>query len=306
MKSKRSQADQIRQPSLFGMNEPSEADSASKLEIECPFRDPHLLLGTSAFQAAGWSGSFYPKGLKPADYLSFYATMFDTVELDNTFYRTPSVSAVQNWYAKTPTNFVFTAKVPQVITHEKALVDCDADMAHFLRTMGCTLGEKLGPLLFQFGYFHRNQFKTQEDFIAVLVPFVKKLPREYQFAVEIRNKSWLNKEFLDTLRELNVALALTDTSFMPRPWELGEPLDMVTSDFAYVRWLGNRKEIETQTTTWDKTIVDRKSDLKRWAELIRNLVLEKKLRKVLAFANNHYGGHAPATVKLFWDLWKTK
>jgi uncharacterized protein YecE (DUF72 family) len=75
-----------------------------------------LCIGTSAFTAKGCDGSFYPPGMKPAEYLSFYATKCDTVELDNTFYRTPSLSTVQGWNAKTPPGFIFAAKVPQVIT----------------------------------------------------------------------------------------------------------------------------------------------------------------------------------------------
>src|SRR6266849_5836784 len=151
-------------------------------------------LGTSAFTAAGWEGSFYPKGMKPADYLSYYATQFDTVELDNTFYRTPSISTVEGWNIKTPPGFIFAAKVPQVITHEKVLVDCEDDLSHFLRTMD-VLGNKLGPLLFQFGYFNKSKFKSQKEFLALLNPFLKKLPKGYQFAVEIRNKNWLASRY---------------------------------------------------------------------------------------------------------------
>ena len=119
-------------------------------------------IGTSAFTAEGWEGSFYPKGMKPADYLSFYASKFDTVELDNTFYRIPSLSTVRGWYAKTPPGFIFAAKVPQIITHEKVLVDCEDDLSNFLKTMAA-LGEKLGPLLFQFGYFNKSMFKSQAE-----------------------------------------------------------------------------------------------------------------------------------------------
>ena len=98
-------------------------------------------------------------------------------------------------------------------------------------------------------------------------------------------------------------MALTDTSFMPRPWEFEEKFDLITADFAYVRWLGNRKGIEELTTTWDKIVVDRRADLKNWSDLLMRLVLDKRLRKIVAYANNHYAGHGPATVKLFMDLW---
>ncbi len=261
-----------------------------------------IRIGTSAFTADGWLGSFYPKDMKPADFLSFYATKFDIVELDNTFYRTPSTAVVEGWNNKTPKGFIFTAKVPQVITHEKVLVDCEDDLNHFLRTMDI-LGDKLGPLLFQFGYFNQKAFKTQADFVAVLKPFLKKLPKDYQFALEIRNKYWLDGKFADLLREHGVALALIDQSWVPRPWELKEKFDLVTADFTYVRWLGDRKGIEEITESWDKVVVDRKKDIINWVELLRKLVLDKKLRKVVAFANNHYAGHGPATVKMFQDLW---
>ena len=102
--------------------------------------DAEIRLGTSAFTAAGWEQEFYPAGMKPRDYLSYYATRFDTVELDNTFYRTPEISTVKGWYAKTPPGFLFAAKVPQIITHEKALRDCDQGISViFLKAMDCPL-----------------------------------------------------------------------------------------------------------------------------------------------------------------------
>jgi len=73
-----------------------------------------IRIGTSAFTAAGWSGTFYPKRLKSADYLSYYAQHFDAVEVDSTFYATPNVSVVRSWNAKTPEGFLFAAKVPQL------------------------------------------------------------------------------------------------------------------------------------------------------------------------------------------------
>src|SRR5437773_1543490 len=103
---------------------------------------------------------------------------------------------------------------------------------------GILLGTKLGPMVFQFPFFDRWKFPKQDDFLAVLTPFLKKLPANHKFAVEIRNKTWLNAKFADVLREYNVSLALTDTSFMPRPWEMKVKFDMITADVAYIRWLG--------------------------------------------------------------------
>jgi len=96
---------------------------------------PPILLGTSSFTAAGWQGSFYPKGLRSADYLAFYAEHFPTVEVDSTFYACPSVRNGHQLDARTPKGFIFSVKVPQTITHDKVLVGCDAELEEFLQTM---------------------------------------------------------------------------------------------------------------------------------------------------------------------------
>jgi len=258
-----------------------------------------IRLGTSSFSAAGWQGSFYPAGIKPVDFLSYYATRFDSVELDNTFYHAPSRGVVEGWARKTPEGFVFAAKIPRVITHEKMLVDCDAEFTEFVETMDL-LGDKLGPLLFQFAYFNRGTFEGVNDFLARLRPFLEKLPKDHKFAVEIRNKSWLVPQFMDTLREFGVALALIDQSWMPRPAQWFENIDPLTADFTYVRWLGDRKEIEEKTKVWDKLIVDRQADLSEWADVLTKVY--KRRVPVYAYANNHYAGHGPATVEMFRSL----
>jgi uncharacterized protein YecE (DUF72 family) len=260
---------------------------AIQLQIDRPFSLPGILLGTHPSPLPGGRARFYPSGMKSADYLKFYGTQFQTVEVDSTFYGTPSAATVEKWYEKTPPDFVFAAKVPRVVTHDKVLVDCESELVEFVKTMDI-LGPKLGPMVLQFPSFDRWRFPKQDSFLAVLEPFLKKLPADHKCVVEIRNKKWLDARFAGVLREHNVALALTDTSFMPRPWEMKQQFDLITSDFAYVRWLGDRKQIEKQTTTWDKTIVDRRADLKRWADLLWELVNSKKIRKIIAYANNHY------------------
>ena len=260
----------------------------------------NLHLGTSAFTAAGWPGSFYPAGMKPAEFLSYYAQHFDTVEIDTTFYRIPSPAMVRGWYAKTPKNFLFAAKVFREITHDKALADCDPTFRKFLSAMDI-LGEKLGPLLFQFGYFNKQAFPSLDDFLARLVPFLKQAPRGYRFAVEIRNRNWLVPKFADALRERGVALALTDQVWMPRPSEWFARFDPVTADFTYLRWLGDYRGIEKQSKTWDKVVVDRRRSLAEWAKLCVPLVRRGVI--VFAYANNHYEGHAPATLARFLELW---
>jgi uncharacterized protein YecE (DUF72 family) len=260
-----------------------------------------LYIGTSAFTAAGWEGSFYPKGLKPADFLTFYATKFDSVEVDSTFYRTPAATTVTGWNRKTPGHFIFAVKVPQEITHEKILVDCDAELKEFVKVMDL-LGDKLGPMLLQFPYFNRGVFAVGAQFLARLKPFLKILPKGHKFALEIRNKNWLDATFAELLRDHGVALELQDQSWMPMPWQLN--FDQITADWTYVRWLGDRKGIEKLTKTWDKTIVDRKPQLASWVDYLQPI--KRRGVTVYAYANNHYAGHGPATVAQFLKLWDAK
>jgi uncharacterized protein YecE (DUF72 family) len=274
------------------------AQIASEQIVERPDAVPGLHIGTSAFTAAGFSGSFYPSDLQPRDYLAYYATKFSTVEIDATFYHAPTRSTVAGWAAKTPENFLIAAKVPQQITHEKCLVDCDSEFSEFISTMDL-LGDKLGPLLFQFPYFDKDAFATGDDFLDRLKPFLQKLPKGNRFAIEIRNKYWLNERFADLLREHAVALVLQDISYMPVPHML--KFDYITAPFTYVRLLGDRKEIEKQTKTWDKVIVDRTSELRGWVDMCQRTV--KRGIDTHVYVNNHFAGHSPATVEQFKKLW---
>jgi len=297
---KRTKVEPINAPTLFELRaepEHAERQKAEKLEI------PGLLLGTSSFTARGWEGTFYPRGMNSRDYLGFYSKRFRTVEVDSTFYGTPKPSTVENWKGRTPADFVFAVKIPQIITHEKILIGCEQEFDEFIETIGL-LGDKLGPMLFQFPKFDKWTLKDSKEFISRFDSFLRRVTSPvFRFAIELRNKNWLDARLTDFLRTRNVALALTDTTFVPRPWELEEPLDLVTADFAYIRWLGDRKGIEAMTTTWNRTIVDRTPDIEKWVSLSRALIKDRKLRHLFLFANNHYAGFAPATIDLFRKIW---
>jgi uncharacterized protein YecE (DUF72 family) len=293
----------LEQAALFELAKPEVARPVTiPRENPRPFEITGVLVGNSSFTAKGWQGTFYPDGLKPPELLSYYATQFRAVEVDSTFYGIPRPSTVLSWKDKTPSDFVFALKVPQVVTHEKILVGCEPEFDEFVEAVGL-LGEKLGPMLFQFPKFDKWMLKDSDQLKLRLDAFLKKVTnRSLRFAVEIRNKNWIDDGLLNLLREHRVALALTDTSFMPRPWEMKPQLDLVTTDFVYVRWLGNRKGIEEMTQQWDKIIVDRERDLTEWVHLLKK-IQERKI-SILAFANNHYAGFGPGTIKLFCELWQ--
>ena len=264
-------------------------------------RIANLHLGTSSWSSEDWVGVFYPPGAAPASFLAHYAQHFDTVEADSTFYRTPSASMVKNWRERLPPGFIFAAKFPRLITHEKVLQNCATETREFLRNMEL-LGDRLGPLLLQFPYFNKQAFASPDDFLMLLEPFLDQLPRSFSFAVEVRNKYWINKKLLEVLRKRKVALALLDHPWMTPVSELIAKHDVVTADFTYVRWLGNRKGIEEKTQHWDRIIIDREDEMETWIPAIRQL-LQRGVR-ILGYFNNHYAGFAPGSIELFHKVWE--
>ena len=262
---------------------------------------PNLHLGTSSWSSEDWVGPFYPPGTPPAAFITEYAKHFDTVEVDATFYRIPSATMVRNWRERTPPGFIFAAKIPQVITHEKVLQDCEGDLKQFLEAMD-QLGSKLGPLLFQFPYFNKKAFARPEDFLARLKPFLAKLPSGYKFALEVRNKNFIGAPLLDLLRKHKIALALIDHPWMTPIDQLAKRFDLLTADFTYLRFLGDRKGIEEKTKHWDKVIVKREREMEIWIPEIRRM-LELK-RAIYAYFNNHYSGFAPGSIQLFHQIWQ--
>jgi uncharacterized protein YecE (DUF72 family) len=254
--------------------------------------DGLLRLGACSWTAKGWEKTFYQRAKRSTDFLGEYAERFSTVEIDASFYACPRVETVRNWRAVTPSGFIFSAKIPRIITHDKFLVDCEGELHQFLDTME-QLGEKLGPILFQFPYFAQAKGVSLGHFQERLRDFLPRLPRgQFQFALEVRNKAWVCGELLDTLRAHNIALALIDHPWMAGCEQLFRQDGLVTGPFVYIRWLGDRKGIEKITTVWDKSVVERTRDLARWVPPIKRLI-DQQVR-VYGYVNNHYSGHAPA------------
>jgi uncharacterized protein YecE (DUF72 family) len=254
-----------------------------------------ILLGTSGWSYPDWVGPFYPDGLDSSDQLAFYADRFDVVEVDSSFYRPPTARMVRAWRSRTPDGFRFALKVPQVITHTKRLKDCAEEVEGFVGSI-LPLGEKLDCALLQLGYFNRQAFATFDEFLDTLDPFLAAWPHEkVPLAVEIRNPRWVHADLMTVLRAHGASYTLTDQSWMPRPWEVVEKLDVVTGPLVFVRLLGDREGIEKITTTWDRVVVDRSQDVDRLAAVLKELSARAR---VLVFANNHYAGHSPATVRM--------
>jgi len=254
--------------------------------------DSPLRLGTCSWTAKGWTTSFYQRTKKPTELIGEYAERFSTVEVDASFYATPRRETVQHWDALTPPGFVFAAKVPRIITHDKFLEGCGQELQAFLDTMGL-LGPKLGPLLIQFPYFAKSRGVTLSDFLHRLLNFIHLLPKEgFQFAVEVRNKNWISAPLIDLLGDHQIALALIDHPWMAPPDQLFRQQGILTAPFTYIRWLGDRHAIEKITKVWDKPVLDQRARTETWIPHIKE-TLDRQVR-VYGYVNNHYSGHAPA------------
>lgn len=227
-----------------------------------------------------WIGNFYPAGSR--NLLTEYARNFKTVELDNTFYRIPSRDTVRNWKEEVPDDFVFSAKFPRKITHIKMLEDCKEELLVFIEHMSL-LGDKLGPLLIQLPpSFKPEKFEILKDFLAGLP--------EGRFAVEIKNKKWLDEKFYDLLRENGVALALIDHPWMPE-------MNTITADFTYIRWEGDRNKIKG---TLGKVERDRSNDIQDWAMKIKGFIEDSV--EVFGYFSKFYSGYPPGDVRMLLDI----
>jgi uncharacterized protein YecE (DUF72 family) len=236
-----------------------------------------IRIGTQGWSYDDWKGVFYPPGAKQEDRLPFYSEVFDTVELDTTFYHAPKGTIARSWARHTPDDFVFAAKVPREITHDERLRGVGERLQSFARAME-PLGGKLGPLLVQ----TPAELSRTDETLRDLESLLQAKPEGIRLAVEFRSATWHEERVLDTLRRHGAALAWTE-------WrELDRRTD-VTADFLYLRWLGDRREIET----YDRVQIDREDSFAAWEADLTRVIPE--VREVFGYFNNHWAGHSPAS-----------
>ncbi len=235
-------------------------------------------LGTMGFSYKDWDGVFYPGGLDSREYLAYYSTYFNAVEMDSTFYGTPRNEYVQRWVQMTPGEFVFCPKMPRLITHDLGLQNAEAETAAYLETMRL-FEDKLGPILIQlppdFG----------QDEIETLAAFLRQLPKDLRYAVEFRNRSWHAASTGELLQAENVCWVSTEYQYMPQRI-------YVTTDFIYIRWLGRHGQYDTK----DHERVDRTERLQEWLADVEQRK-EEGIHTVYGFFNDEYSGFAPATAQ---------
>ena len=202
-----------------------------------------LHVGTSGYSYKEWKGNFYPEDLPAKEMLSYYSRRLPAVEINNTFYRLPQASMVENWRAQVPDEFRFSIKATQRITHIKRLNNVVEETKYLLDTSGL-LGERLGVVLFQ---LPPNMKKDS----GRLKSFLELLPSDARAAFEFRNETWFDDETLDLLRQKDCALVVSDTDDKP----LSEII--CTAGWGYLR-LRRTAYDENDLADWMKRVEDQK------------------------------------------------
>jgi len=188
-----------------------------------PVMAGQIHIGTSGWHYKHWLGTFYPERWPAARMLDFYIRHFDTVELNNSFYRLPTFEAMNGWREATPDNFIFALKGSRFITHNKKLKDPENAIQNILPRAEA-LGQKLGPILWQLPPSWKVNLDRLEEFLTIL-------PRYHRYTFEFREPSWLTEDTYRLLRRFNAAFCIYDIALFHSPV-------LVTANFAYVRLHG--------------------------------------------------------------------
>ena len=233
--------------------------------------DLNLHVGTSGYSYKEWKGPFYPKDLPAAQMLEYYAQRFGAVEINNTFYRMPKASVLQEWAAQVPEDFRFTLKAPQSITHFKRLKEAGESVAYFLRQAGA-LGHRLGPLLFGLPPNFKKDVQRLRDFLELI-------PEQHRIVFEFRHDSWFDDEVFGALRQRQVALCITEAEDGPKVPQVA------TADWGYLRL-----RLPQYTD----------ADLKRWLKWVR----QQTWGDAFIFFKHEDEARGPAFARRFLELSK--
>ncbi len=179
-----------------------------------------VLVGTSGFSYKEWKGSFYPEDLPASEMLRYYAERLPAVEINNTFYRMPKPALLAGWAEQVPDGFRFVLKASQQITHRKRLKDSGGEVEYFFR-VATTLGDRLGPALFQLPPNLKKDLPRLTDFLAFLPPASRS-------AFEFRHESWFDDEVFGALQAKGAALCIAEDE------DLATPL-RATAEWGYLR-----------------------------------------------------------------------
>ena len=227
---------------------------------------PRLLVGTSGFSYPKWRGAFYPPETTASGMLRYYAGVFQTVEINHSFYRLPTPALLASWQRDTPPTFRFALKAPQRITHQLRLRDAVEITQRFV-ALAASLGDQCGPLLFQLPPHLRADLPRLEDFLATLPPHT-------DAAFEFRHPTWFTDETYELLARRRVALCVADSDGLTTPL-------VATAPFGYLRL---RRDDYTEAALAD------------WARRIRDI---GRWKRAYVYLKHDEAGRAPALAQSF-------
>jgi uncharacterized protein YecE (DUF72 family) len=228
-------------------------------------------VGTSGYAYKEWKGPFYPAKLPAAEFLRFYASKLETVEINNSFYRMPTEKVILDWGASVGDEFMFSIKAPQKITHMLKLANAEDVVAAFLRNVS-VLDTKLGPLIFQLPPFLKKDLARFDAFATLL-------PSTMRIAFEFRHPSWFEDDAIDRLRARKIALCAAESD------ELASPV-IATADWGYMR-------LRRTDYTDD--------ELAAWADKI----LAQPWKEAFVYMK-HDDGHAPDLAEKLRNLFRAR
>jgi len=225
---------------------------------------PQIYIGTSGWNYKHWEGIFYPKKYPKSKWLEFYASHYTTVELNASFYRLPTPKTFEGWRERTPDTFLWAVKANRYITHIKRLKSVEEPLQRFFNAIK-HLGAKLGPILFQIP----PNLSFDEETLDL---FCKGLKKNLLYSIEIRHPSWAQKRAIETLKDNNIALCISDSAGR-YPY-----IEKNTASFFYIRLHGSKKLYSSEYS---------EEELQAYARKITGWKKDTYI-----YFDNDYGGYA--------------
>jgi uncharacterized protein YecE (DUF72 family) len=267
-------------------------NKGSKIEIE--MNKSTVQIGCQGWNYADWvtkaggQNIFYPRGTKAGEMLEFYSQVFDTIEVDSTFYAIPPTSTLESWYQKTPEQFTFSLKLPQEISHTDSLAEKSYETLEVFCERIESLQEKLAVVLIQLA----PQFEASKTNAQNLRKFLARLSKNIKFAVEFRNRQWMVEWTFQELRKNSVALCLVEGNWIPREM-MFEAMKNPTTDFTYTRFMGER-----DLTNFSQVVRPQDANLEIWQTEFAKL----QTKHNFIYFSNFYEGFAPESANKLKQL----
>ncbi len=256
-----------------------------------------IYLGTSGYYYTDWKENFYPNYIKSSDFLSYYSTVFNTVELNFTYYSLQKSYIFKSLILKVDklNDFVFSIKALSLFTHERNFTK--NDLENFLQSIEPVRESgRLGCILFQFPY----SFYFNKENLAYVLNLGKKF-NGYEICAEFRNSGWVNNYTIETLQSCNFGFCNVDEPILRG---LIRPTSIVTTNYGYIRFHGRNKQnwwnSEKAYQRYDYMYTQQ--ELEEW--IPRTKEIASKAKKIYIYFNNHYKGKAAKSALMFLDLLK--